>query len=126
MRPIISTTLVTETGERTIEPCIEPLKCNITRSDLYSDSTGRSAETGVLLQYPIRQGIFSIELEYLGSDEEIAQIEEMIGGTSFTVNFIYNGTAQQATMYPSDRINETERILNNKGRHRLSFTLVEV
>lgn len=122
MRPIISIL----NGGTDIEPCIEPLKCVITRSDLYSDATGRSAETGQLLQYPIRTGLYSIELEYLGSDEEIAQIEEMISGTSFTVNFIYNGTAKQAVMYPSDRVNETERILNNKGRHRLSFTLVEV
>lgn len=122
MRPIISTTI----GDTTIEPCIEPLKCSITRSDLYSDSTGRSAETGLLLQYPIRTGLFSIELEYLGSDEEIAQIEEMIDGTSFTVRFIYNGAEQEATMYPSDRVNETEIILDGKGRHRLSFTLIEV
>ncbi|MBP5362853.1 MAG: hypothetical protein J6Y71_07550 [Ruminococcus sp.] len=122
MRPIISTTI----GNTTYEPCIEPLKCVITRSDLYSDSTGRSAETGTLMQYPIRTGLYSIELEYLGNDLEIEQIETMIGATKFSVSFIYNGVVKTAIMYPSDRVNDTEIILNGEGRHRLSFTLIEV
>ena len=118
MRPIIS---INGTA-----PKIEPLKCVITRCDLYSDSTGRSAETGRLLQYPVRMGLYSIELEYLGSDSDIADMESLIDGSKLTVQFIHNGTQAEAVMYPSDRVNETEIILNGKGRHRLSFTLIEV
>ena len=128
MRPIISI----DNGNSVysirypIEPQIEPLKCSITRSDLYSDSTGRSAETGKLMQYPVRMGLYSIDLEYLGSDSEIADIERMINNSQLTVTFIYNGNQVTAVMYPSDRINETEIILNNEGRHRLSFALIEI
>lgn len=128
MRPIISI----DNGNSAsairypIEPQIEPLKCSITRSDLYSDSTGRSAETGKLMQYPVRLGLYSIDLEYIGTDSEIADIERLINGTQLTVTFIYNGSQVEATMYPSDRVNETEIILNNEGRHRLSFALIEV
>jgi len=118
MRPIISI--------KDESPKIEPLKCVITRSDLYADSTGRSAETGKLLQYPVREGIYSIDLEYLGTDSEIKDMERLISGTQFTVCFLYNGVEVTAVMYPSDRVNETEIILDNQGRHRLSFTLVEV
>lgn len=123
MGPIIS---VEKTDGTTITPCIEPLKCNITRSDLYSDSTGRSAETGKLLQYPIRRGLYSIELEYLGNDANISQIEDMIDDVKLIVTFLHNGSEVEAEMYPSDRINETEIILNGIGRHRLSFSLIEV
>ena len=128
MRPIISI----DNGNSVynirypIEPQIEPLKCSITRSDLYSDSTGRSAETGKLMQYPVRMGLYSIDLEYLGSDSEIADIERLINSSQLTVTFIYNGNQVTAVMYPSDRINETEIILNNEGRHRLSFALIEI
>lgn len=123
MGPIIS---ITKTDGTTSTACIEPLKCNITRSDLYSDSTGRSAETGKLLQYPIRRGLYSIELEYLGSDQQISAIEDMIDDVKLVVTFKHNGSEVEAEMYPSDRINETEIILNGIGRHRLSFSLIEV
>lgn len=128
MRPIISIDNGNSDSDirYPIEPQIEPIKCSITRSDLYSDATGRSAETGKLLQYPIRLGLYSIDLEYYGTDSEIADIERLISGAQLTVNFIYNGSQVTATMYPSDRVNETEIILNNEGRHRLSFALIEV
>jgi hypothetical protein len=128
MRPIISIDngSSAEAVRYPVTPCIEPLKCLITRSDLYADSTGRSAETGRLLQYPVREGIYSIDLEYLGTDTEIKDMERLISGTQLTVHFLYNGDEVTAIMYPSDRVNETEKILNNQGRHRLSFTLVEV
>ena len=70
--------------------------------------------------------LYSIELEYLGSDSDIADMESLIDGSKLTVQFIHNGTQAEAVMYPSDRVNETEIILNGKGRHRLSFTLIEV
>ncbi|MBP5378000.1 MAG: hypothetical protein J6Y64_00475 [Ruminococcus sp.] len=128
MRPIISIDNGnTDSDIRyPIIPNTEPIKCVITRSDLYSDATGLSAETGKLMQYPVRMGLYAIELEYLGSDSEIADIERLINGAQLTVNFIHNGVQVEAVMYPSDRVNETEIILNNEGRHRLSFSLIEI
>lgn len=107
-------------------PPIEPLSFVITKSDLYSDSTGRSAETGVLLQYPIRFGVYSLALEYQGNDAEIAAVENLISGSSLTVVFLDNGTYMTKEMYPSDRENTTEKIINGVGRHRLSFNLIEL
>jgi hypothetical protein len=109
-----------------LTPPIEPLSLVITKSDLYSDSTGRSAETGTLIQYPIRFGVYSLALEYQGNDAEIAAIESLISGNSLTVVFLDNGTYLTKQMYPSDRENTTEKIINGVGRHRLSFDLIEL
>ncbi len=107
-------------------PPIEPLTFSITKSDLYSDSTRRSSETGKLMQYPIRFGVYSLALEYLGNDAVIAQLESLISGSSLTVVFLDNGTYVTKEMYPSDRENTTEKIINGIGRHRLSFNLIEL
>ena len=106
---------------------IEPVKngFRITRSDLYSDSTGRSAETGVLLSYPVRLGVYTIELEFLGTDQEISAVESLIAGTSLQVSFRDNGQYVTKTMYPSDREKEVEVIQNGTARQRLSFSLIE-
>lgn len=109
-----------------LPPPIEPIKFVITKSDLYSDSTGRSSETGTLLQYPIRFGVYSLALEYQGSDAEISAVENLIAGSSLTVIFLDNGTYVTKEMYPSDRENTTEKIINGIGRHRLSFNLIEL
>lgn len=109
-----------------IAPPIEPLNFSITKSDLYSDSTGRSSETGTLLQYPIRFGVYSIALEYLGNDIEISALENLIAGSSLTVVFLDNGAYVTKQMYPSDRENITEKIVNGVGRHRLTFNLIEL
>lgn len=107
-------------------PPIEPLSFTITKSDLYSDSTGRSSETGKLMQYPIRFGVYSLALEYQGFDAEIKAIENLISGSSMTVVFLDNGTYVTKEMYPSDRENTTEKIINGIGRHRLTFNLIEL
>lgn len=106
-------------------PPIEPTVFNITRSDLYSDATGRSAETGKMLSYPIRLGMYTLDLEYHGYDTEIAAIEQLISGTSLNVVFLDNSTYVTKNMYPSDRIKNTEKIMNGKARYLLSFSLVE-
>lgn len=46
-------------------PPSEPIKMNISKSNLYSDSTKRSAETGTLLMHLIRKNVYTLELEYL-------------------------------------------------------------
>lgn len=107
-------------------PGIEPMSCQVTKSDLYSDSSERSAETGRMLLYPIRLGVYSIELEYLCNDTQAAFIENLLDASQFSVTFLYNGTYLTKTMYPSDRTNVTERIQNGVGRHRLSFSLIEI
>lgn len=109
-----------------IAPPIEPLSFTVIKSDLYSDSTGRSSETGTLQQYPIRFGVYSLALEYQGFDAEIKAIENMISGSSMTVVFLDNGTYVTKEMYPSDRENTTEKIINGVGRHKLTFNLIEL
>ncbi|MBR6070663.1 MAG: hypothetical protein IKP78_08760 [Ruminococcus sp.] len=108
-------------------PPIEPVAggYRITKSDLYSDATGRSAETGKMLAYPVRLGVYSIELEYLGCDSDIAAIEQLISGTSLQVTFRDNGQYITRTMYPSDREKETEIVLSGTARQRLTFSLIE-
>lgn len=110
---------------QTFVPEIEPTAFSIQKSDLSSDSTGRSAETGVLLMYPIRRNIYTIKLEYFGSDGEISAIEAAINNSSLEVTFLENGKYKTLTMYPSDREKATEFIRNGVGFHRLSFSLIQ-
>lgn len=108
-------------------PPIEPLRngYRITKSDIYSDSTSRSTETGRLLQYLIRTGVVTIELQYEGTVAEISALEELVSGTSLTVVFLDRGTYVTKHMYPSDRVKEIIS-LNGNGIQRLSFSLIEI
>lgn len=112
-------------GTRTFEPIIEPSSYSIQKSDLYSDATGRSAETGVLLAYLVRKNIYTIKLEYYGNDAEIKYIENMIDNSFLKVTFWDNGQYEEKNMYPSDREKVTEFIRNGKGMYSLSFSLIE-
>lgn len=105
---------------------IQPLKMEITKSDLYSDFSERSAETGTLLQYPIRFGIYSLDLEFLGNSAEISQIESLISGTDIAVDFMDGDTEITGKkFYPSDRLKTATGAVNSR-KYRLSFTLIEV
>lgn len=113
-------------GTTTFEPVIEPSSYSIQKSDLYSDSTGRSAETGALLAYPVRKNIYTIQLEYCGNDDEIAMIENMINNSSLEITFWDNGGYVTKTMYPSDREKTTECFTRDRrGIFTLSFSLIE-
>lgn len=114
-------------GGHEYTPVIEPLQngFKVTKSDLYSDSTGRSAETGVLIQYLIRSNVYSIELQYSGTVAQIADIEALYTGTSYIVEFNDNGSYVSKTMYPSDRVKDTES-LKGIGRVNFTVTLVEL
>ena len=70
---IVIRTIINRTA--TFEHNIEPISYSIQKLDLYSDATGRSAETGILLLYLIRKNIYNIKLEYSGIAEEIASAE---------------------------------------------------
>lgn len=107
-------------------PVIEPASCSITKADIYSDSTGRSAETGVLIAYLIRKNVYTIRLEYYGDNSQISQIENMINSDVLEVTFFENGNYITKTMYPSDREKTVNFITPElKGRCTLSFSLVE-
>lgn len=112
-------------GGRTFEPTTEPSEYSIQKSDLYSDSTGRSAETGVMLAYLVRRNIYTIQLKYCGNDKEISDIEKMIDNTVLEVTFLDGGSYKTKTMYPSDREKNAEIIRDKKGIYSLSFSLVE-
>ena len=109
-------------------PPIEPMRggYRITKSDLYSDQTGRSAETGKLIQYLIRKNVYTLELSYEGSDSVISQIETLINSTNFSVEFLDSGTYVTKTMYASDRSKEVVTLRPGEERTILSFSLIEV
>ncbi len=102
----------------------------VTKSDLYSDSTSRSAETGILIPYLIRTDVYNIALEYVGTADEISEIEALYapsGGTrQYSVEFLDNSTYFTKTMYPSDREKPTEIIIDGVPRIRLTLTLIEL
>ena len=104
----------------------EPQTYSITKSDLYSDSTGRSAETGKMIRYLIRKDVYSISLEYHGKDSEIAEIENLISANSLEVEFFENGSYKKKEMYVSDREKSEIKIINSVGRCILTFQLIEV
>lgn len=112
-------------NKKIFNPYIEPSSYSIQKSDVYSDTTGRSAETGVLLAYPVRRNICTIKLEYCGNDEEITYIENMIDNSLLEVTFWDSGNYTTKIMYPSDREKTAEIIYKRKGIYNLSFNLIE-
>lgn len=100
----------------------------VTTSDLYSDSTGRSSETGVMLAYPVRKDVYSIELEYVGTAAQIRDIESVFAGSSrqYSVTFLDSGSYVTKTMYPSDRTKSTSIIINGVQYETLTLSLVEL
>ena len=110
-----------------ISPQIEPAKggYRVNKSDLYSDSTGRSSETGAMIQYLIRRNIVTIELTYSSCLADIAAIEELISSSQLTVEYLDNGSYSTKTMYPSDRAKDITS-LKGRGWATLSFSLIEL
>ena len=108
-------------------PAIEPIQdgYKITKSDLYSDSTGRSSETGYMMRYKIRSNVVSIELQYEGTEAQISSIEALYSGSTLSVCYRDNGSYVTKNMYPSDRNKEIDS-LKGKGRVKFTVTLVEI
>lgn len=111
----------------TTAPGIEPVQngYKIIKSDLYSDNTGRSSETGQMLRYIIRSGVVSIELQYEGTEAEISSIEALYSSNTLSVQFRDNGEYVTKSFYPSDRAKDVES-LKNQGRVRFAVSLVEI
>ena len=125
MRPV--DWIENSSGEH-ISPCIEPTHggYRVTKSDLYSESTGRSSETGAMLSYPIRLGIVTIELEYIGTAAEIAQIQGLFEGrTEVRVRFLDGTNYTTKKFYPSDRQLDCESLADS-GKVSLLFSLIEI
>lgn len=117
-------------GITSINGCIlpfAPVKMTITKSDLHSDNSKRSAETGRLLLYPIRRNIHTLELEFLLDEDQKNFLESLIEGgvSSFFVQFDENGDEQRILMYPSDRVTEVQGTKNSR-KYRISFSLIEL
>lgn len=102
-----------------------PIKMTITKSDLYSDSTQRSAETGHLLLYLIRQNIYTLELEYLLDTAQTKMLENLINGINLSVSFYEDDKEITKNMYPSDRIKEIVGTEDSR-KYRISFSLIEI
>lgn len=111
----------------TTAPGIEPVQngYKIVKSDLYSDNTGRSSETGEMLRYLIRSNVVSIELQYEGTESEISGIESLYSPGTLSVEFRDNGSYVTKSFYPSDRVKDVES-LKSSGRVKFSLSLIEI
>ncbi len=100
---------------------------SVTKSDLYSDSTGRSL-TGVMQTYIVRKDVYSIEVKYIGTAAQIAEIEAIYAGASrqYSMTFLDNGEYVTKTMYPSDRSKTTSVIIDGIPHMELSLSLIEI
>lgn len=93
----------------------------VTKSDLLSSGSGRSAETGKALRYPIRTGTYKLSLKFKGTSAEIAQVESLVSRFEQKVKFTYCQQTIETLMYPSDRN------LNDNGfTAELSVNLIEI
>ena len=61
------------------DPMLEPTVFKIIKSDLYSDQSGRSAESGDMLLYPIKGKVYSVQVEFIGTAAEIKHIPKTKG-----------------------------------------------
>lgn len=105
------------------ELAVQPLSdgYQVTESDLLSSGSGRSAETGKVLRYPIRLGTYKLTLKFKGTYEEIAQVNSLVSRFEQLVKFTYCGITEQALMYPSDR-----NVTCNGLTAELSVNLIEI
>lgn len=98
---------------------------NVTTSDLDSDSSGRSAETGVLLRYVVRQGIYKIDLSFRGTSSNIRKIKDMIAPTRLSVKFWDIDKWVTADMYVGDRTQKLLPVISEEDMYDFSFSLIE-
>lgn len=94
-------------------------------SDLDSDSTGRSAETGTLLRYVIRKDVYRIELAFRGKGSDIRTIRDMVSKDTLTVEFWDLDRWITKTMYKSDRSEKLLAVPLQNGWYDFSFRLIE-
>lgn len=114
-----------------VDPVIEPTRYDMVQSDLYSDQSGRSAESGDMLLYPIKEKVYSIELEFVGTAAQIKVINSAIRAGDFVVVFLDETNTENAPndyvsrkMYASDR-RKVPIGTPAARKYRLSFNLIE-
>ena len=105
------------------ELAVQPLSdgYQVTESDLLSSGSGRSAETGKALRYPIRLGTYKLTLKFKGTSEEISQVDSLVSRFEQLVKFTYCRHTIEILMYPSDR-----NITCNGLTAELSVNLIEI
>lgn len=106
------------------DPQLEPTKYIVNKGDLYSDSSGRSVESGDMILYLIRKNVYSIELEFIGTASQTKHIQSLLSGSDYLVEFLDEGDYITRYMYTSDRKLEPLGTPNSR-KYRLSFNLIE-
>lgn len=107
-----------------VQPAVQPLSSgySVTESDLLADGSGRSAETGKVIRYPVRLGTYKLTLKFKGTISEIAQVDELVGAFTQTVEFYHKGKIVTGhTFYPNDR-----SYSDNGYTAELSVNLIEI
>lgn len=106
-----------------VQPAVQPLRdgYSVIRSDLLSDGSGRSAETGKALRYPVRLGTYKLTLKFKGAAEDIAQVNDLVSAFEQTVVFLDGTEYVTKTMYPGDR-----NLKSNELTAELSVNLIEI
>lgn len=112
-----------------VQPAVQPLRdgYQVIKSDLVSDSSGRTVETGQALRYMIRPNTYKLNLKFKGTVAEIKQVEALVSQYSYEVEFfdgISGGSPVYITghyFYPSDRT-----VNYNEFTGELSVNLIEI
>lgn len=106
-----------------VVPAVQPLVdgYQVTESDLLASSSGRSAETGKVLRYPIRLNVYKLTLKFKGKTEEIKQVANLVSSFEQEVKFNFLGQIITTKMYPSDR-----NLVENGVTAELSVNLIEI
>lgn len=106
-----------------VQLAVQPLSSgfSVTRSDLLSDGSGRSAETGKAIRYPVRLGTYKLSLKFKGTAEDIAAVNSLVSAFEQTVVFLDGTEYVTVNMYPGDR-----SIKSNGFTSELSVNLIEI
>ena len=111
------------------QPAIQPLQdgYQVTRSDLLSEGSGRSAETGQAIRYMVRQNTYKLSLKFKGPADKIKSVEDQVSQYSFEVEF-FDGYSSGSAVYISGHyFYPSDRTVTYKGDiGELSVNLIEI
>ena len=112
-----------------VQPAVQPLRdgYQVLRSDLLSDGSGRSAETGKAIRHMIRPNTFKLILKFKGPSDAIKQVETLVSQNSYEVEFL-DGTSGGQPVYVTGHIfYPSDRTVNYTGfMGELSVNLIEI
>lgn len=104
---------------------LSPVSYNPTVQDIDGESTGRSAETGVLIRHVVRQNVHKIDVSFRGKASAIKTIRNLVSKSKFTVVFWDLDEWISAEMYVSDRSMTLHPTPFIEGFYDLTFSLIE-